>query len=401
MKSPLLFLVHRIPYPPNKGDKIRSYHLLRYLSSRYRVFLGAFIDDASDWTYINKVEEFCAECFFLDLNPRLARLKSLSGLITGDPLSVPYYYNRGMEQWVKSTIKENSIDRLVVFSSVMAQYVLGSDQQLKHRVIDFVDIDSDNWRQYAEKKGWPMNWVYRREADHLFEYEKKVATSYDASLFVSAAEAQMFKKLTGGGFGDKIDFYNNGVDVDYFSPDTSLQNPYGETEKPLVFTGAMDYWPNIDAVSWFAEEIFPEILRAEPRARFYIVGGNPSERVFQLQQQPGIQVTGRVEDVRPYVQHAAVAIAPMRIARGVQNKVLEAMAMGKPTVVTPQGLEGIDARHGEEVLVAENEPEFVEKTLSVLRGERSELGTRANTLIDNAYTWDNVFPKLDKWFSVG
>jgi sugar transferase (PEP-CTERM/EpsH1 system associated) len=398
MKPALLFLVHRIPYPPNKGDKIRSYHLLRYLSTRYRVFLGAFIDDPSDWKYINKVEELCEECFFLDLKPRLSRIRSAVGLFTGDPLSIPYYYNRKMEEWIGSKVK--NIDQLVVYSSAMAQYVLAPGHGFKHRIIDFVDIDSDKWRQYAGKKGWPMNWIYRREAEYLFAYEKKVAEHFDAGLFVSSAEAQMFRKLAGDGIAEKIDFYNNGVDIAYFSPDPSLPNPYGTEERPLVFTGAMDYWPNIDAVCWFAEEVFPEILRIEPHARFYIVGGNPADRVRQLQQQPGITVTGRVDDVRPYIQHAVVALAPMRIARGVQNKVLEAMAMGKPTVVTPQGLEGIDAEDEKEVLVAADAAGFVDAIVSVLQGERAELGYQAQKLISNTYTWNNVFPKLEKWLSV-
>jgi sugar transferase (PEP-CTERM/EpsH1 system associated) len=245
-----------------------------------------------------------------------------------------------------------------------------------------------------------MSWVYRREAECLFRLEKHLAEQFDVSLFVSSAEAQMFRNLVENSTAEKVDFYNNGVDTDYFSPERSLQNPYSAKEKALVFTGAMDYWPNVDAVSWFSKEVFPEVLRTDPEARFYIVGGNPSEKVRQLQQQPGIVVTGRVEDVRPYIQYAAVAVAPMRIARGVQNKVLEAMAMGKPTVVTPQGLEGIDAEDEEEVLVARDAPGFIDKILAVLRGESSELGGRAQTLISKAYTWDYVFTKLDKWLPV-
>jgi sugar transferase (PEP-CTERM/EpsH1 system associated) len=401
MKPALLFLAHRIPYPPNKGDKIRSYHLLRYLSSRYRIYLGTFIDDPSDWQNTDRLEKLCEECLFLDLNPLRARLKSVSGLITGDPLSVPYYYNSEMAEWVKAKVRNNGVDQLMAYSSVMAQYALAPDHGLRHRVIDFVDIDSDKWRQYAARKKWPMNWIYRREADYLFEFEKRVAEQFDASLFVSSAEAQMFRGMVGEDTSSKIDFYNNGVDIEYFSPEPSLQNPYGAEEKPLVFTGAMDYWPNIDAVCWFGKEIFPEILRLEPHARLYIVGGNPAESVLQLQNQQGIKVTGRVDDVRPYIKHAEAAIAPMRIARGVQNKVLEAMAMGKPTVVTPQGLEGIDAQDGKEVLVADDASGFVERILSVFNRERSDLGDRAKELIHQACTWDDVFPKLDKWFPAG
>jgi sugar transferase (PEP-CTERM/EpsH1 system associated) len=399
MKPPLLFLSHRIPYPPNKGDKIRSYNLLRYLSKRFRVFLGTFIDNASDWDHISKVEALCEECCFIDLDPRLARIKSISGLLTGKPLSVPYYSSSQLREWIRTIVKTHGISQLMVYSSPMAQYAMTSGHGFDRRVIDFVDIDSDKWRQYALKRTWPMNWVYRREADYLLDFEKRVASCFDVSLFVSSAEAEMFEQLSGGQ-GGKVDFYPNGVDIDYFSSDKPYSNPYSSDEKALVFTGAMDYWPNIDAVDWFGREIFPEILRADEAARFYIVGGNPTEKVQQLQKLPGIVVTGRVDDVRPYIHHAEAALAPMRIARGVQNKVLEAMAMGKPTIVTPQGLEGIDAEDGNEVLVAGDGEAFVERILSVLKGEWEDVGDKARDLIRRAYTWDDVLPKLDQWLPV-
>ncbi len=399
MKPALLFLCHRIPYPPNKGDKIRSYNLLRYLAERYSVFLGTFIDEPSDWRYTSKVEELCQECCFVDLNPQLARIKSVSGLLSGKPLSIPYYYNGDLDRWIRSRVRDKDIKLCMVYSSAMAQYVLGSDLGFRNRVIDFVDIDSDKWRQYAEKKGWPMSRIYRREADHLFEFEKKVASSFDASLFVSSAEAELFQRISGNP-GEKIDYYSNGVDVDYFDPGKNHKYPYVMGERALVFTGAMDYWPNVDAVRWFGQEIFPEILKDEPEARFYIVGGNPAESVCKLQQQPGIVVTGRVDDVRPYIRHAEVVVAPMRIARGIQNKVLEGMAMGRPTVVTPQGLEGIDAEDGKEVLVASDISSFVEKTMSIFAGDWEELGSEARNLICGSYTWDNTLPKLDQWLPV-
>ncbi len=399
MKPALLFLCHRIPYPPNKGDKIRSYNLLRYLAKRYRVFLGTFIDEASDWRYTSKVEELCQECCFIDLNPKLARIKSLSGLFSGKPLSIPYYYSSEMDRWIRKRVRENDIKLCTVYSSAMAQYVLESDLGLRHRVIDFVDIDSDKWRQYAEKQGWPMNWVYRREADHLFEFEKGVASSFDASLFVSSAEAELFRQISGN-LGEKIDYYSNGVDIDYFDPDKFYKNPYVTDERALAFTGAMDYWPNVDAVRWFGQEIFPEIRKEQPEARFYIVGGNPTESVCKLGRQPGIVVTGRVDDVRPYIQHAEAVVAPMRIARGIQNKVLEGMAMGRPTVVTPQGLEGIDAEDGKEVLVASDISGFVEKIMSIFAGNWEGLGYQARSLIRGSYTWDSTLPELDQWLPV-
>ena len=397
MKPSLLFLCHRIPYPPNKGDKIRSYHLLGYLNQHYRVFLGAFIDEESDWDYVARVNELCEETCFIRLNPRKARVKSLAGLITHRPLTLPYYANRQLAGWIKRIVDEQEIKRLIVYSSAMAQYVLDSDLGIERRVIDFVDVDSDKWRQYAGKKSWPMSWIYRREADRLLHFERKVAACYDASLFVSSAEAEAFRQLSPHS-GEKVDFYNNGVDTAYFSPDRDYPNPYPEGTAALVFTGAMDYWPNIDAVIWFAKEIFPIIRQTRPDLRFYIVGSKPSEAVSQLEREPGIVVTGRVEDVRPYLAHAVAAVAPMRIARGIQNKVLEAMAMAKPTIVTSMGLEGISANDSVEVHVANDAPSFARKIDMIFDGMRmaGALGATARAKVCREFTWEGSLPRVRK-----
>jgi sugar transferase (PEP-CTERM/EpsH1 system associated) len=191
-----------------------------------------------------------------------------------------------------------------------------------------------------------------------------------------------------------VGFYNNGVNIDYFAPDETLPNPYASGEKVLVFTGAMDYWPNIDAVTWFARDVFPQLRDRQPDLHFYIVGSSPAKAVDQLANLPGVTVTGRVEDVRPYLQHALAAVAPMRIARGVQNKVLEAMAMEKPVIVTGRGLEGIDADHGEHVLVAETAEDYVASLQEVLGGVCSGLGQRARQRISGHFNWDANLPEV-------
>jgi sugar transferase (PEP-CTERM/EpsH1 system associated) len=234
--------------------------------------------------------------------------------LTGDALTVPYYASDELAAWVDTRTAEHGIERVIVFSSAMAQYVNGGHGRYTRKVIDFVDVDSDKWQQYAEKKRWPINWVYRREARRLLAYDAGVAATFDASLFVCSAEAELFRKLVPG-VAEKVGYYNNGVDTDYFSPAVVHDNPYPAGARTLVFTGAMDYWPNVDAVVWFAQTLFPLIRESEPATLFYIVGSNPAERVQQLGRQAGVVVTGRVEDVRPYVQHAVAAVAPMRIAR--------------------------------------------------------------------------------------
>lgn len=381
----LLYLVHRIPYPPNKGDKIRSFHLLKHLAQSYKVHVGAFIDDADDWQYAEALAKLAGgEVKLLPLNPRSATLKSATGLLTGEPLSIPYYRDRRMQAWVDTMLANKPVTRALVYSSSMAQYLMR--HRSLQRVIDFVDIDSDKWRQYAEKKAWPMSWVYGREARTLFDYERRVTHEFAAAAFVSVAEAALFKKLAPE-CADKVFGFSNGVDTEYFSPDLAFTSPYPAHERAIVFTGAMDYWANIDAVTWFAHEIFPRIKRAHPTAHFYIVGSRPAPEVQALAHAPGVRVTGAVPDTRPYIAHASVAVAPLRIARGIQNKVLEAMAMAKPTVVSEQALEGIEALPGQEILLAKDADAFANQVNRVIAGQAPALGAAARQRALSDYSW--------------
>lgn len=391
-KENLLLLVHRIPYPPNKGDKIRSYHLLKHLAKSYTVHLGTFIDDQNDLQYIETVKQWCADSYFERLNPTMAKLASFTALLVNRPLSLDYYRSVAMQEWVSNTVNKHSITKIVVFSSVMAQFV--EVYPKTRRVIDFVDIDSDKWLQYAGKKVWPMSWLYQREGRTLLAYERKIASTCDASLFVSEAEAGLFKKLAPES-ADKISFFNNGVDTDYFSPEIEHDNPYYPDDKVIVFTGAMDYWPNVDAVQWFVDEVFPEVRKMHQDALFYIVGSRPSEQVMQLGNLPGVKVTGSVPDVRPYLAHADVSVAPLRIARGIQNKVLEAMAMAKTVVVSPQALEGIDATSGAELLLAQDGKEFVSILSTILSQKSTEMGIAARQKVVSRYNWDSNLRNVD------
>jgi sugar transferase (PEP-CTERM/EpsH1 system associated) len=207
--------------------------------------------------------------------------------------------------------------------------------------VDFVDVDSDKWRQYAERKPWPASWVYRRESRTMLAFERRVAATVDASVFVSAAEAELFRRLAPE-VSDRTTHVNNGVDLAFFSPERDYANPYPAGHEVVVFTGAMDYWANVEAVTWFAREVLPLVRQRRPAASFYIVGARPPDSVRKLESIAGVHVTGTVADVRPYLAHALVAVAPLRIARGVQNKVLEAMAMARPVVATSAALEGIE-----------------------------------------------------------
>jgi len=391
----ILYLVHRIPFPPNKGDKIRSYHLLEYLSERYQVHLGAFIDDPRDWKYREALSKFTQGRFFCPLDPRKAKLRSLRGFIQNQALSLPYYRDRRMQSWVDETLRENEIDVVICFSSVMSQYLSGDRHKRLTRISDFVDIDSDKWRQYSTKKSFPMKQIYQREASRLLDFERAIARDFDHCLFVSGKEADLFRQFAPES-DESIGYFNNGVDASYFSPDNVQLNPYPDTGKRIVFTGAMDYWANIDAVSWFCREIFPLIRSEASEVEFYIVGVNPPDQVRELEACPGVHVTGAVADIRPYLAHAELVVAPLRIARGIQNKVLEAMAMSRPVVLTPAAMEGIEPTDILASRMTADPVEFAKHCVELLNTAGAcETGKWGRAFVKEMYGWEKSLSCID------
>ena len=392
----ILFLAHRTPYPPQKGDKIRSWNILSHLSRRYTVHLACFVDSVDDWKYVDHLREICGECYFAELKPTAARIRCLSGLLTGMPLTLPFYRNARLGAWVQDLVERREVGGCYVFSSAMAQYVTGDAFAPMVRVMDFVDVDSEKWRQYALRRPWPTSWLYRREGQKLLRFETAIAAAFDASVLVSATEAELFKRLSPG-TAQKTLAIRNGVDSDYFSPERPYENPYPLGDSPLVLTGAMDYRPNAEAASWFAREVLPSVRQSVPDAAFYIVGSDPLPEVRKLERLPGVTVTGRVPDIRPYLAHASVAVAPLRIGRGVQNKVLEAMAMAVPVVATPEAIEGLEMNG--EVLVASDAREFTDRIVSLLRSaKRKEIGNRARAKVVSDYGWTTSLAGLTSLF---
>ncbi|WP_116364736.1 TIGR03087 family PEP-CTERM/XrtA system glycosyltransferase [Parahaliea mediterranea] len=398
-RRPLLLLCHRIPYPPNKGDKIRSFHLLRYLSERFDVHLGAFVDDADDWQHADALSRLCRSCRLLPRPKVPAPLRLARCVAQSEPLTLPLYHQPAMQDWVADTVRAEGIDIAVVFSGAMGQYLLDGRFDDLRRVVDFVDVDSDKWRQYAQGKPWPLSWLYRREAATLAAFEQRLHRRCQASLFVSAAEAALFRRQVVE-HPERVDHVNNGVDHEFFSPDHAFASPFAAGETALVFTGAMDYWPNIDAVSWFAREVLPPLRQRFADLRFYIVGSKPASAVQKLAALPGVVVTGRVADVRPYLQHSLAAVAPLRVARGVQNKVLEAMAMARPVLVSSAGLEGITAQDAREVLLAESADDYSRHLTAVIEGRHAGLGAAARARVRNDYSWDTAFLRLAQWMGL-
>ncbi|HYZ65083.1 MAG TPA: TIGR03087 family PEP-CTERM/XrtA system glycosyltransferase [Acetobacteraceae bacterium] len=381
----LLFLAQRIPYPPIKGDKIRAWHVLEHLARSHEVHLGCLVDDEEDWRHVPVLREVCADAHFARLNRRRAKLACLRGLLTGEALNVLFYRERGLDAWVRRVIDQVRPEVVFVFSSNMAPYILDRRGQERVRVVDLVDVDSAKWRAYAETGRGPLRWLYAREAQLMEALEARIGRECDWSTFVSAEEAALFTRLVPDS-APKVRAISNGVDAAYFDPARAYDLPFEGEGPAYVFTGAMDYPPNVDAVVWFADEVWPAIRAAAPASRFVIVGASPAPAVQALASRSGITVTGRVPDVRPYLAHA-VAVAPMRIARGIQNKVLEAMAMARPVVVTPDALEGIAAVPGKEVLVARDAAGFAARCLDALGPEAAAIGRAARSRVLQDYVW--------------
>lgn len=389
----LLYLVHRMPYPPNKGDKVRSYHLLKHLVRRHRVFVGTFIDDPDDEVHIGALRALCADLFVTPLRRARARLGSLSGLLDGEALTLAYYRDAGLRRWVLETARREHIDAAVVFSSSMAQYAEGLGLPT---LVDFVDLDSAKWTEYAEHHRWPMSWLYRREGERLLAYERAVAARSARSFFVTEKEAALFRSVAPESVRS-CEAMCNGVDADHFAPDATRPSPFAADELPVVFTGAMDYLPNVDAVSWFAAEILPPLRARWPALRFHIVGRNPTPAVLALRSE-SVAVTGTVPDVRPYLQHAAVVVAPLRLARGIQNKILEAMAMGRPVVAARECAEAISAQRGREFIAASDADGFVREIDALLRApaRAAAMGDAGRRRVQQDYSWDAHLAAIER-----
>jgi len=388
--EPLLFLSQRIPYPPEKGEKIRAWRFLQHLAERYEIHLGCLHDDPADARHIPFLKDMCAGLCCPPLTPWLAKVRSLTRLGRGEPLTLGYFDDADLRRWVTETLRRHRPRHVFVFCSAMVPYV--RDYRAAIRILDMVDVDSDKWQQYARTQPWPLSAIYEREHRTLLAFERAIGTEFDATLLASDAEARFFRSLAPESAA-RIHAMRNGIDLAYYDPSQIYDNPFPRRAPVAVFTGAMDYWPNVQAVTWFATEIMPVLHQGLPDFEFFIVGLNPVPAVERLAERPGVTVTGRVPDVRPYLSHADVVVAPLRIARGVQNKVLEAMAMAKPVVATPEACQGVAAIPGKELLVAGTPAEFAAQVAAVLDGTTGPLGAAARTRIVRDYQWN--FDLLD------
>ncbi|MCH8684322.1 TIGR03087 family PEP-CTERM/XrtA system glycosyltransferase [Pedomonas mirosovicensis] len=393
----VLFLAHRIPYPPNKGDKIRSWHILRHLAERARVHLGCFIDDPADMQHQDTLRSVIGgEACFVPISPLACKVRGLKGLMDGESITASYYPRQPLAKWAQDIAQRHGVERVFLYSSAMFPFATPLIRPGRRVVMDFVDMDSDKWRQYAQSKRWPMSALYRREAVKVLGLERTAAYRSDVSLFVTDAEVASFKAVAGSAAHDVRALFN-GVDHEKFSPDAPFEPVSLPGAPNLVFTGAMDYWANVDAVVWFADEVLPKVRAALPETHFTIVGARPTAEVQKLARRPGITVTGTVDDVRPYIAAASMAVAPLRIARGVQNKVLEAMAMAKAVVTTPAAAQGIAATPGKEFLVGATAQSVADAVVSLAQDPQraAAMGREARRLVLDRYDWGRSLSLLD------
>jgi sugar transferase (PEP-CTERM/EpsH1 system associated) len=384
MSGDILFLAHRIPFPPNRGDKIRSWHMLKRLSEMATVRLATFADDAADAAHLPALREALggrlgeAHVEVRTTGKAAAAARALAG---GTPVSLPLFASAAMRRFVDRVVATRDIATIFAFSGQMAQFVPAGPRF----VMDFVDMDSAKFDSYAETGPLPLRWMMRREARTLFAYERATAARADASLFVSEAEAALFRSRTGL---PNIHAVSNGIDVDFFDPAAAFAplSPEARGEGPLLlFTGQMDYRPNVEAVTAFARDVMPRL----PGTRFAVAGRNPAPEVMALKEQ-GVIVTGAVDDMRSWLAAADVVVAPLGIARGIQNKVLEAMAMARPVVASPAAFEGIQAEPGKDLLVADGAEAQAAAIRALLADPTcaAALGASARVQMDRHYRWD-------------
>jgi sugar transferase (PEP-CTERM/EpsH1 system associated) len=395
--SEILFLAHRIPFPPDRGDKIRSHHILRALARLAPVHVGTFADDEQDREAEAELAQV-ASSYHVAPRTRPLAVAGIEALAKRQPVSLAAYADAGLRDYVRETLASRPIATIYAFSSQMAQYV---PADFAGRVVmDFVDVDSAKFEAYADRANQPLKTLYAREARLLAAYEAKVARRAAVTLLVTPEEAALFRSRLDPATRAACDIraLGNGIDCTVFSPALVSPEP-ALTDAPgphLLFTGQMDYPPNVAAVVGFARRIMPAVRERFPEARFDIVGRKPTPEVTALDGIHGTRVWGRVADMRPWLAAADLVVAPLEIARGVQNKVLEAMAMGRPVLVSPGAATGMAAQEGRDFAIADTDAEFVERALALLAApaERDTMGQAARGFVTVHQSWPAMLASL-------
>lgn len=393
--SEILFLAHRVPFPPDRGDKIRSHHVLRRLAEIAPVHVGTFgesDDDMSHGPALAAVAE--SHCLVRRSKPLWAA--GIEALAKREPVSLAAFRDEAIGQWVRRTIAERPISAIYVFSGQMGQYV---PADFTGRVVlDLVDVDSAKFEAYARDGGFPRNWIDAREARLLAREEAQMAANADVTLLVSEEEAELFRSRCGP--APEVHAMGNGIDAERFDPATVVGHPALADGGPhLVFAGQMDYPPNVAAARRVAHRLLPAIRYLHPEAQFHIVGRAPPPVLTRLDGANGVRVWGTVPDMRPYVAGADLVIAPLEIARGVQNKLLEAMAAGRPILATSGAATGLGAIPGKHLRVADEDRALIAAALELLdgRGNAEAMGQAARRFVVKNRSWTAMLARLPEY----
>ncbi len=384
----ILFVCHRLPFPPNRGGKIRPFHMIQHLSQKHAVTVASLAHSQVELERGTGLHAHCA-AVLAEVVPRELRwMQAVAALTSSTPSSVAYFRSARLHRRVREAWQRTRFDAVIVHCAFVAQYVL--DLRGGFRIMDFGDLDSGKWFGYAAHRALPLSLGYRIEAKKLRRYEKELAGQFDQYTVTTPGELEEFKTF---GVTAPCRVVPNGVDAAYFHPKTRPRSD----SSVIAFLGRMDYFPNVDGIVHFARRVFPLIRQAEPRAELRIIGSNPTRAVRELAAIPGVSVTGEVPDVRPPLEDAAVGIAPLRIARGTQNKILQLMAMGIPVVSTPQAAEGIQAVPGRDLLVAGDVESYAAQVVELLRNKslHAALAEAGRRQVEAAHAWPQSMKILD------
>jgi len=390
----VFYFTHRVPFPPDKGDRIRTYHLLLQLAEKANVWLLALADEPVTPAVTARLAGLCEQLAIVPVKSGLRWWRAAASLLLGNSLSEGLFHEPLAERILTRWLADTHFSAFLASSSAVAPLLLRHRSKLSPGgaiVIDMIDVDSQKWLDYATKTWGPLRFLYRLEGQRVRQLERRIAREADTIAVVSHAEARIIDEFAGPG---RTTVAENGVDLDYFQPYPATIH---SIEQPLVaFVGAMDYWPNVDAVTWFVENVWRDVRSRYPETRFRIIGRNPIRVIRSLHARDGIEVTGAVPDVRPEIAPAAIVVAPLRIARGVQNKVLEAMALGKAVVASPPALNALSVTPGREVLRAESASDWLNAICHLLDSpsRRRELGDTARAYVERHHHWNECLAPL-------
>ena len=388
----ILYITHRVPYPPDKGDRIRNYHILTWLARRASVHLACLADESVDDGKLKTLESLVDRVGVIPHRSWLRWARAVRSLAAGRTVTEGVFSSPALRDLLRAWARETRYDATLASASGVAPYLRLKELEGVPAVVDFVDVDSQKWFDYAQSCRGPRAWLYRLEGQRLRRLEQQATTWARGTVLVSEAETNLFRQTCNA---PNVYTVTNGVDLQKFAPGAeSAESP--ETSQTCVFVGALDYRPNIDGVCWFCREVWPEIYRRRPGARLLLVGRQPVPAVRRLTAIAGVEVVGQVPDVRPYISGAGLILVPLRLARGVQNKVLEALAMGKATVASPQSLVGLQARGTVPVLTASTSTEWVESVLRLMDDPalRRRLGSDGRRYVEASHCWDRSLEPL-------